>query len=159
MSQMSQLLFVVASERPLISFDGTLVINIALWLLLFFVLRPLLWEPMVKLLTAREGGVGGSRSKATDVVARANALRVEYESAVKAARSGAAADRDALRSDALKTESELLSAARATVTEKVEAQRTLIKAQREQLTVELKAMVPQIAKDIASRALGREVAS
>lgn len=156
---MHSLLFVVASERPLISFDGTLVINIALWLLLFFVLRPLLWEPMVKLLAARESGIHGSHTDATDMITKAASTRTEYESALKTARSDAAGEREGIRNAALRKEAEILSQARATVTEAVEAQREKIRAQREQLSTELKATVPQLAKDIASKALGREVAS
>ncbi|MFO0562683.1 MAG: ATP synthase F0 subunit B [Polyangiales bacterium] len=156
---MHSLLSVVASERPLISFDGTLVINIALWLLLFFVLRPLLWEPMVKLLAARESGIQGSRTDATDMIANAASARSEYESALKTARSDAAGEREGIRNAALRKEAEILAQARATVTEAVEAQRDKIRAQREQLSTELKATVPQLAKEIASKALGREVAS
>jgi F-type H+-transporting ATPase subunit b len=156
---MSHMLLALASERPLISFDGTLVINIALWLLLFLVLRPLLWEPMIKLLGAREGGVGGSRDKATETAARASELRAKYDGALKAARSQAAADRDALRAGAMREEAEILASARASVTERVEAQRGQLASQRKQLRAELDVLVPQIAKDIASRALGREVAS
>jgi F-type H+-transporting ATPase subunit b len=156
---MSQMLLALASERPLISFDGTLVLNIALWLLLFVVLRPLLWEPMIKLLGAREGGVGGSREQASETAARASDLRAKYESALKTARSQAAADREALRAGAMREEAEILSSARASVTERVEAQRAQLATQRKQLRAELDGLVPQIAKDIASRALGREVAS
>jgi F-type H+-transporting ATPase subunit b len=156
---MHSLLSVVASERPLISFDGTLVINIALWLILFFVLRPLLWEPMVKLLAAREGGIQGSRSDAKGAIADAASKRAEYDSALKSARSSAAGERDAIRNAALKQEGDILAKARATVSEAVDAQREKIRVQREQLTVELKATIPQISKDIASKVLGREVAS
>lgn len=156
---MPSLLTVVASERPLISFDGTLVINLALWLLLFFVLRPLLWEPVVKLFAARESGMQGSRADAKGAVEEAHAKRAEYESALKAARSAAAAARDEIRNAALRQEGDILSKARATMTEAVESQRAKIRAQREQLMTEMKATVPQLAKDIASKALGREVAS
>jgi F-type H+-transporting ATPase subunit b len=156
---MHSLLSVVASERPLISFDGTLVINIALWLLLFFVLRPLLWGPMVKLLAARESGIHGSRTEATEMIANAASARTEYENALKSARSSAASEREAIRNAALRKEAEILAQARATVTEALESQRAKIRAQREQLSIELKATVPQLAKEIASKVLGREVVS
>lgn len=156
---MLHLLTAVASERPLISFDGTLVINIALWLLLFFVLRPLLWEPMVKLLSAREGGMQGSRTNAKGTVEEAAAKRSEYENALKTARTSASGERDKLRAEALRAESEILAEARAKVAAAVDAQRESIKKQREELSKELKGTVPQIAKEIAQKALGREVAS
>jgi F-type H+-transporting ATPase subunit b len=156
---MHSLLSVVASERPLISFDGTLVLNIALWLVLFFVLRPLLWEPMVKLLAAREGGMQGSRSSAKGAIDEAAAARAEYEAALRSARSSAAGERDKLRHAALTKEAEILSQARAEVAQAIERQREQIRTQREQLSSELAQSIPQLARDIAAKALGREVSS
>jgi|LNFM01.1.fsa_nt_gb F-type H+-transporting ATPase subunit b len=156
---MLQLLTAVASERPLISFDGTLVLNIALWLVLFFVLRPVLWEPMVKLLSAREGGMQGSRTSAKGAADEAAARRAEYEGALKSARSSAAGERDKLRAEALRRESEILAETRSKVAAAVDAQRDAIKEQRDTLSKEIAGAIPQLAKDIAAKALGREVAS
>ncbi len=156
---MTQLLFAVASERPLISFDGTLVVNIVLWLVLFVLLRPLLWEPMIKLFAAREGGMGGSRDEAKRLEAEAQVKREEYETKLKAARSAAATERDRIRSESLKREAEIIGEARNKVAEAIDAQRATLKVEREKLSAELKTMIPALAKDIASKALGREVAS
>jgi F-type H+-transporting ATPase subunit b len=156
---MTQLLFALASERPLISFDGTLVVNIVLWLVLFVLLRPLLWEPMIKLFSAREGGMGGSRDEAKRLEAEAKTKREEYEAKLKAARTAAASERDRVKSEALKREAEIVGAARNKVAEAVEAQRATLRTEREKLAAELKTMIPGLAKDIASKALGREVAS
>lgn len=156
---MTQLLFAVASERPLISFDGTLVVNIVLWLVLFLLLRPLLWEPMIKLFSAREGGMGGSRDEAKRLEAEAKVKREDYENKLKAARGAATAERDRIRSEAMKREAEIIGAARSKVAEAVAEQRATIRSERDKLSADLKAMIPSLAKDIASKALGREVAS
>ncbi|MDP3278327.1 MAG: ATP synthase F0 subunit B [Deltaproteobacteria bacterium] len=156
---MSQVLLALASERPLISFDGTLVLNIALWLLLFIVLRPLLWEPMVKLISAREGGTFGSRDDAKRLEREAKEKRDEFEAALKTARAAAATERDNIRARSILQESEILGVARSKVSEAVEAQRALIDAQRVTLRAELQTLIPAISRDVASKALGRELAS
>ena len=152
-------LYLIANERPLINFDVTLLINIGLWILLFIVLRPLLWDPMIKLITARESGMQGSREKARDLEKDAGEKKAEYESAIKNARGKAAESREKLRSEAKSKETEILGQARQASQAAIDAQRAQIRTQRETLTTEVKALVPQLATDIASKVMGREVRS
>ena len=150
-------LVLVANQRPLINIDATLFINIGLWLLLFIVLRPLLWTPMLKLISAREAGTSGSRDSARELEHDARAKEAEYLAAQRTARTNAAAEREKLRNDALKRESEILAQARGRMTAAVESQRAEIKKQRELLRGQIKAQVPALATDIATKVLGREV--
>src|SRR6187549_462270 len=101
-------LYLVANERPLINIDATLFINIVLWLILFLLLRPLLWAPMLKLIAAREDGMEGSRDDAKHLEKEARVRKGEYEAAQKKARVTAASERDAMRADAKKKEAEIL---------------------------------------------------
>jgi F-type H+-transporting ATPase subunit b len=152
-------LYLVANERPLINVDVTLLINIGLWILLFIVLRPLLWDPMIKLISAREAGMGGSRDKARELEADAKLKKAEYEAAMKRARATASDAREKLRNDAKKKESEIVAQARQQTQAALESQRAQLASQRGQLTTEMNALVPQLASDIASKVLGREVRS
>jgi F-type H+-transporting ATPase subunit b len=151
--------YLVANERPLINVDVTLLINIGLWILLFIVLRPLLWDPMIKLIGAREAGMGGSRDKARELEADAKQKKTEYEAALKRARATASEEREKLRNDAKKKESEIVAQARQQTQAALESQRAEIRAQRDKLASEMNTLVPVLASDIATKVLGREVRS
>jgi F-type H+-transporting ATPase subunit b len=150
-------LHLVANERPLINIDGTLFINVLLWIVLFVMLRGLLWKPMLRLIAAREAGMQGSRETARDLELDAQKKRVEFEDAQRKARSAATEERDRIRGEGSRTEAQLLADARREVNEMVDKQRAEINAQREQLRTEIRATVPALAGDIASKVLGREV--
>ncbi len=156
---MFQTLTALASTRPLINVDGTLVLNIVLWILLFGILRGLLWEPMIRLFAARERGTEGSRADARELDKEARTRREQYEHEHRKARSDAAGERDRLRGEGLKLETEILSAARATINAKLEAQRAELRTQRDAMRTEIRATIPALAGDIATRVLGREVPS
>ena len=152
-------LYLVANERPLINIDATLFINIVLWLILFLLLRPLLWAPMLKLIAARESGMEGSRDDAKHLEKEARTRKAEYEAAQKKARAGAAAERDSMRADAKKKEAEILAVARGRIQTAMDAQRSEIRKQRDAVQAEIRATIPVLASEIASKVLGREVRS
>jgi F-type H+-transporting ATPase subunit b len=150
-------LYLLASDRPLINIDGTLFINIGLWLVLFFILRGLLWRPMLRLITAREKGTQGSRDDARHLEADAKAKRAEFEAAQRRARAAAIEERDKLRAEGQKIEAQVLAEARETLGTELEKQRAELRVQRDALRTEMRAMVPALATQIATKILGREV--
>lgn len=157
---MSQLpMYLVANTRPLINFDSTLLINIGLWLVLFFLLRGLLWEPMLKLIAAREGGTEGARAQARTLQTEARKLREEYEAKLKVTRAEAAAERERTRSEAQTREAKMLADARVKVNAAVERQREELATQRDAVRTELQQTIPALASALASKVLGREVQS
>jgi F-type H+-transporting ATPase subunit b len=150
-------LLLLANERPLINIDATLFLNMALWVFLFIVLRGLLWNPMLKLIQARETGMEGARVEARKLEKEGAELRTEYEAAQRSARASASEERDKIRADAKRKEAELLAEARNASQTAVDAQRAEIQKQRATLEQEIKSTVPVLASDIASKVLGREV--
>jgi F-type H+-transporting ATPase subunit b len=152
-------LYLLATERPLINIDATVLVTIVLWLVLFGLLRALLWGPMIRLITAREAGTEGSRLTARKLETEARAKEVAYRTAQRNARAMAAAERDRLRAEALRHEADVLTAARAQVNATLEVRRAQIQGERARVEAEIKATVPQLAREIAAKVLGREVAS
>jgi len=152
-------LAVLANERPLINVDGTLLIDMALWLLLFAVLRPLLWKPMLRLIDAREAGMEGMRDRARQLGSEAGAQKAEYEESFKRARAAAQAERERLRTDAKRKEADVLGEARRTTGITLEQQRASMRQQKTTLQAEVMAMIPRLAAEMASKVLGREVRS
>ena len=153
----------IASERPLINVDATLFINIGLWILLFLILRSLLWRPMLKLIDARENQASRARcaeakrleAEGKEPVGRSSRPRRSAHACPLAMRARNSA---AMRK---RTETEIIADDRARdgTQKALEAQRADIRKQRETLHNEIAATVPQLAADIATKVLGREVRS
>lgn len=155
----NDLALLVANERPLINIDVTLLLNLGVWAALFFLLKATLWEPMLKLIDAREAGTAGARDEAARLDTDAKALKASLDEKLTAARATASKAREALRAEGVRAEVELLGKAREEVNAAVEAQRAEIAAQRAKLHGEVMALVPELAQGIASKVLRREVRS
>ncbi len=140
-----------------VDFDKTLLVQVALFVALWLILKPLLFDPMLKLFEEREKRIEGAITEARNIDLKSVAAKTKYDDAVGKARAEGAAARDKLRAEGLKTESELLGQARLEGQAKLEAgrkqaQEELAKA-REQLSAERQ----KLARELAARVLGREV--
>ncbi len=153
------LLLLVANDRPLINVDITLLLNIGLWVALFFFLKATFWTPMLDLLAAREEGTEGQRRDATRLGGEAKQLRGDLEDKLRGARESASRQREALRAEGTKAESDLLEKVRSEVGASVEKQKAEIAVQREKVRSEILATVPALAAEMAARVLRREVKS
>jgi F-type H+-transporting ATPase subunit b len=153
------LALLVANERPLINIDVTLLLNLGVWLALFFLLKATLWKPMLALIDAREAGTAGAREEAARLDAEAKTLKGSVDAQLAAARASAAKAREALRADGARTEAEVLGKARTELNALIEAQRADIAGQRAKLHGEVMALVPELAQGIAAKVLRREVRS
>jgi F-type H+-transporting ATPase subunit b len=152
-------LLLVANERPLINIDITLLLNLGVWLTLFFFLRAVLWKPMLDLIDAREAGTEGARAEAARLESEAKELRERLNTQLALARTNATAARDELRKEGQRREAELTAKVRDEVAAAVEAQRAKLASERAGVRTEVMASVPAIAADIVARVLRREVRS
>jgi F-type H+-transporting ATPase subunit b len=150
-------LLLVANERPLINIDVTLLLNLGVWLALFFFLRAVLWKPMLDLIEAREAGTEGARKSAARLEHDAKDLRERLSKELTAARLAAAGERDVLRAEGAKRDAELTAKVRDEVNAHVERQRAEIAVQKQKVRGEIMALVPSLASDIATKVLRREV--
>ena len=153
------LALLVANERPLINIDVTLLLNLGVWVVLFFFLRATLWKPMLALIDAREAGTAGAREEAARLDTEAKTLKGSLDEQLAVARSSASKAREALRAEGVRAEADLQGKAREEVNAAVEKQRADIAAQRAKLQGEVMALVPELAQGIAARVLRREVRS
>jgi F-type H+-transporting ATPase subunit b len=142
-----------------VDFDLTVVVQMVLFTLLAVMLKPLLFDPMLKLFAEREKRIEGAKLEArkTDD-ASAQALS-KYENAMAAARAAAGAEREKLRAEGQKAENEILTNVRATTAKALEAGRKVTGGEAEKVRGDLGPQVKLLAADLASRALGREVRS
>jgi F-type H+-transporting ATPase subunit b len=136
---------------------GPIAIQIGLFILLWLLLKPSLFDPMLKLFEEREKRIEGAKllARQTDL-ASAGALS-KYEEAMAKARAAANVERDKLRSEGVKAENEILGKVRAQTAKSLEEGRGSMAGELASARAKLKVDIQVLAKDLASRVLGREV--
>src|SRR5205823_3611492 len=113
------------------------------------IVKPLLFDPLMKLFEERERRTEGAKVLARRMDARAGELLRRYEAELDAVRRVAAEERDKLRAEAQRLEAQILAEARADAAKLVEAGKKKLEVERKTLQAELSARAPQIARDIA----------
>jgi F-type H+-transporting ATPase subunit b len=137
--------------------DLTVLGTIALFLVLFVVLKPLLFDPMLKLFEEREKRTLGAKKEAREMDQKSAGAQSKYEAEMQKARAAANAERDKLRAEGQKTENEILSKVRASTAQSLEEGRKRAGAELASARAKLKTDAAVLAKDLAARVLGREV--
>jgi F-type H+-transporting ATPase subunit b len=140
-----------------VDFDATIAVQVVFFLFLLVVLKPLLFDPMLKLFEEREKRIDGARKQARQIdEASAEALE-KYEKAMAKARAEANAERDKLRGEGMRTEAEILGKVRAATTKMLEEGRGRMRTEVDATRTQLRQEVSVLARDLAGRVLGREV--
>jgi F-type H+-transporting ATPase subunit b len=148
----------LAAGHPLIDIDLTAVVQFALFLLLYVIANRLLFQPYLQLRERRRAGIDGAREEAQRMSAQADAKLAEYEKSLAAARDRAGEEGRKIRLEAAAHEREVTEKARATaVTAILEAQ-TKMRGETAAARAQLLPQADVIARSIASKLLGREVA-
>ncbi|MBS2019668.1 MAG: H(+)-transporting ATPase [Deltaproteobacteria bacterium] len=142
-----------------IDLDSTLFVQLGLFLVLLFVLKPTLFDPMLKLFEEREKRIDGTRLKASKEDEKSAKALAKYEAIVGKGREAGASERDALRQTAMKQEAELMARVRSETASTLERGRAEIAKETQATRAQLQGEARTLGRDIASRVLGREVAS
>ena len=140
-----------------LDFDMTFVLQMVIFAAFIIIVKPLLFDPLMKLFEERERRTEGARVLARRMDERAGELLRRYEAELDAVRRVAAEERDKLRAEAQRLEARILAEARAEAAKIVEEGKKKLEVERRAIRAELSARAPQIARDIASRVLGREL--
>ncbi len=147
----------LASGGVVVDLDLTFAAQITLFFLLFLILRPLLFDPMLALFEERERRIGGAKDEARQLYAEADAKMAKYEEEVREVKRAAGMERDRIRQEGLRKEQVILAKVRAETNALLDEGRGRIAKERTQLEGELGTLSKTLATDIASRVLGREV--
>jgi F-type H+-transporting ATPase subunit b len=142
-----------------VDLDLTLFVQLGFFLVLLFVLKPTLFDPMMRLFEERESRIEGKRNDATKEDERSAKALAKYESILAKAQVAGATERDAIRAEGLKREVELMTKVRAEVAATLEQGRSEIAREAKAARAELHAEARALGRDAASRVLGREVSS
>jgi F-type H+-transporting ATPase subunit b len=154
----ASLLAGMASEGGVsLDFDLTFVVQMVIFAIFIIIVKPLLFDPLMKLFEERERRTEGAKVLARRMDEKAGELLRKYESELDAVRRVAAEERDKLRAEAQRLEAQILAEARTETAKLVEDGKKKLDLERKTLRAQLSASAPQIARDIASRVLGREL--
>lgn len=148
-----------AEGGVVVDLDASLVVQIVILVVLAVVLKPLLFDPMMRLFEEREKRIEGTRRRATKEDERSAKALAEYEAVLAKARQAGTAERDALRADGAKKEADLMAQARASTATTLEQGRSVIASEVAAAREKLRGEATVLARDIAKSVLGREVSS
>jgi F-type H+-transporting ATPase subunit b len=151
------LLSSVVLAGSIIDIDGTIFVHLLIFLLAFLLLRALVFKPMVALFEAREQAIDGARAEARQME-RDAAKKVEaFEEEMRKVRLEAGAERDRLRNDGLRLERTILDKVQKETQATVAAADERMRADADRVRRDIHESVPRLARDMASKLLGREV--
>jgi len=148
----------IASGHPLIDIDATAIVQFALFLILMFVANKLMFQPYLALRERRKAGIDGARAEAERMTAQADAKLADYEKQLGVARNRANEEGRKVRAEAVTHEREVTDKARATAQTAIDEAQAKMRGETEAARGQLMPQADAIAKQIASKLLGREVA-
>jgi F-type H+-transporting ATPase subunit b len=152
-------LLAAAPQAISVDFDATFLVQFVLFAGLTLVLKPLLFDPMLKLFEERERRIDGAKLQARKIDEKSATALAKYESEMAKARAGANAEREKLRAEAVRKEQEILGTVRAAAAKTLEDGKKAALGEAERVRATLKAQSGVLARDLAGRVLGREVQS
>jgi F-type H+-transporting ATPase subunit b len=155
---MDQALVSLASGHPLIDIDWTVAVQFGLFLLLYFMANRLLFKPYLQLRERRKQGIDGARAEAEQMTARADASLAAYEKQLAVARSRANEEGRQVRAEAAKHEKEVTDKARAAAQQSIDEAAAKMRQETDAARLQLLPQANALARQIASKLLGREVA-
>lgn len=140
-----------------IDLDLTAVAHLVLFCFFVVIMKPLIFDPLMRVFEERERRTTGAIDKAREMDEKALELKAEYDDKLDDVRREAAVDRDQLRAKTTKLESELLDAARGKAGAHLDTGMSKIHGEADAIRKQLTAQRPELASEIASRVLGRRV--
>jgi F-type H+-transporting ATPase subunit b len=138
-----------------LDFDNTVVFQIAIFVVLMFVLEPLLFTPVLRIFAAREERTEGARARARELEEKAGELLRRYEGEIERVNRVAAEERDRLRAETTKLEAQILQEARDASARIVEEGRRRTAEEVARIRFDLGKESERISHELVSRVLGR----
>jgi F-type H+-transporting ATPase subunit b len=148
-------LSVFASGGSLIDLDATFFIQLGIFAVLFFLLRSLLFAPVLRLIEARRIATQGAGLAAAELKAKALQLRAHANSSLEEARSSAMDARAKIVEEARKQAAEIVRQARESSSKSTESARAERDRALETVRISLLADVDALAGAAIFRILGR----
>ena len=152
-------LLAAAPQAISVDFDATFLVQLVLIAGLTLVLKPLLFDPMLRLFEERERRIDGAKMQARKIDEKSASALSKYETEMAKARAAANVEREKIRAEAVRREQEILGAVRTSTTRMIEDGKRAAEAEAARVRATLKEGTGALARDLAGRVLGREVQS
>lgn len=137
--------------------DLSVFVQVGLFVAMMLILKPLLFDPLLKLFEEREKRIEGARAE-SHALDRASAdAQTRYEDEMQRARGQANSERDKLRAEGVRSENEILAEARAHVAKTLDEGRGALQNELTQARAALTRSASELGSDMAARVLGREI--
>lgn len=148
---------IVAASGSIVDIDKTVFIQLGVFLLLFLVLRQLLFKPVIRLIEARRLATEGTRTEAKAFDEEATKLSGDVEQQLADIRSSATAERRRMVDQAKRQERELLIKAREDSRAMIDQTKQELESQAEQAKQTLREEIDAMVDVVATKVLGRAV--
>lgn len=154
----TNLLAVAAKDPPLIDLDSTVFIQLVVFVVTALVLSRFLFKPFLAMRAQRTEGIEGARAQAATMEDEARTKITDYEQRFAKAKTRAADERGRLRVEAGERERTIIEAARKGTESAIGMARQQLDTDAATARMQLEPRAQEIARAIAKKVLGREVA-
>jgi F-type H+-transporting ATPase subunit b len=141
----------------MLNIDGTLILQIANFLVLLLILNLLLFKPIRRILSQREQEMDSRRKTIDDYQGRVAQKEKDIEEGKVQARKDGFSTKESLKNQGLEEEKGILQEAGAAVEKKLDSARKDIEAKMVAAREALEGQVAGFSKDLAQKILGRSV--
>lgn len=142
-----------------VDFDNSVFLQMAVFSIAVIILKPLLFDPMLKLFALREERTDGVRAEARLMQEKAADILLRYEQELARVRADATVARDEFRKETALLESKILDDARAEAESVALLGQTRINEEMTALQLELDRRVTHLSTQLVGSVLGREQTS
>ena len=153
------LLAAAAPQAITVDVDATFLVQLVLFIGLTLILKPILFDPMLKLFEEREKRIDGAKLQARKIDEKSASALAKYDGEMAKARAAASSERDKIRAGAVKREQEILATVRASTQKVLDDGKRAVHEEANRARTALRNDAANMARDVASRVLGREVQS
>lgn len=145
------------ASRPLIDFDGTLLLQFGLFLLVYLVLKNWVIAPYLHIRSQRDAHVKGALEEASVLAKRSEGLRKAYQEELELIRRQLSADRQGWIHEQQLQEQTRRQQWQSQLQMEWDRERAQLEHHRVQAAQMLSAQVPEVTKALLQQLLGREV--
>lgn len=142
----------------MISLDWTLGLQFLNFIILLIILNKLLYRPLLKVLAERRETIDGSHSRAKSLEAGIEEKMQRYQQQLSEAKAAANEERGKLKKAAAEEEAALLGEAHGKAANRLQAIKAQVADEAAEASKTLKSEAEELAEQIASKILGRELA-
>ena len=141
----------------MISIDYSLVVQIVLFLILWSILRRVLFGPVGRVMAERERRTDGAHAEARSLVEEGKELQERYDAAIAKAKAEGEAIKSEIREEALKARNAILSQGRDVAAQKIQEIRGEVQTELEAARRVASANADALAEEMAEKVLGRKL--